>query len=76
MSRITTNTQPQERKSTYRPPRNEAEAQRRREYARAYRRAHPDSVRRWNRAYYLRQAAKTIAQVAQIAAAAGDGEVK
>lgn len=72
MSTNTANT----RQTTYRPPRDEAEAQRRREYAREYRRNHPDAVRRWNRNFYLRQAAVLIEQAAQITTAAGEGEVK
>ena len=62
--------------STYRPPKDEVAAQRRREYAREYRRNHPDAVRRWNRTYYLRQAAKALEQAAQIAAATGEGGAK
>lgn len=76
MSQTTTNTPTTERKTTYKPPRDEAEAQRRREYSREYRRNHPDAVRRWNRTYYLRQAAKALEQAAQIAAVTGEGEVK
>lgn len=72
----TMNTQQQEHKSTYRPPKNEAEAQRRREYSREYRRNHPDAVRRWNRTYYLRQAAKALQQAAQIAAVTGEGDAE
>ena len=76
MSRITTNTPTNEHKTTYRPPRDEAEAQRRREYSREYRRNHPDAVRRWNRTYYLRQAAKALQQAAQIAAVTGEGDAE
>lgn len=76
MTTTNTNTPNNERKTTYKPPRDEAEAQRRREYSREYRRNHPDAVRRWNRTYYLRQAAKALQQAAQIAAATGEGEVK
>lgn len=76
MSRTTTNTQSNAHKTTYRPPRDEAEAQRRREYAREYRRTHREKVKQWNRNYYLHQAAKLLEQAAQIAAAAGDGEAK
>lgn len=76
MSRITTNTPTTERKTTYRPPRNEAEAQRRREYSRAYRQAHPDKVRAWNHAFYLRQAAKALEKAARIAAATGEGDAE
>lgn len=72
----TMNTQQTDRKSTYRPPRDEAEAQHRREYSREYRRNNRDKVRKWNRTYYLRQAAKALEQAAQIAAATGEGEVK
>ena len=72
----TMNTPTFERKTTYRPPKTEAEAQRRREYSRAYRHAHPDKVRAWNRAFYLRQAAKALQQAAQIAAAAGEGDAE
>lgn len=72
----TMNTQQTERKSTYRPPRDEAEAQRRREYSREYRKNNRDKVRRWNRTYYLRQAAKALQQAAQIAAATGEGDAE
>lgn len=72
----TMNTQQTERKSTYRPPKTETEAQRRREYSREYRRNHPDAVRRWNRTYYLRQAAKALQQAAQIAAVTGEGDAE
>lgn len=76
MSRITTNTPITEHKTTYRPPRDEAEAQRRREYSRAYRKAHPDKVRAWNNAFYLRRAAKALEKAAQIAAVTGDGDAE
>ena len=76
MPRRTMNTPNSDRKTTYRPPKDEAEAQRRREYLRAYRRNHPDAVRRWNRNYCLRLAAKALEQAAQITAAAGEGERK
>lgn len=76
MSQTTTNTPTTEHKTTYKPPRDEAEAQRRREYSREYRRNHPDAVRRWNRTYYLRQAAKALQQAAQIAAATGEGDAE
>lgn len=72
----TMNTQQTTRKSTYRPPKDEAEAQRRREYARAYRAAHRDKVRKWNQRFYLKQAAKALEQAARIVAATGEGEVK
>lgn len=72
----TTPTMAQNRKSTYRPPRDEAEAERRREYARAYRAAHRDKVQQWNRRYYLKQAAKLIGANADIVIAAGEGEAK
>ena len=69
MPTSTMNTPDKEHKTTYRPPKDEAEAQRRREYLRNYRRQHPEKVRQWNRAYYVRQAAL-------IAAATGEGDAE
>lgn len=54
------NTTTQPKKSTYRPPKDEAEAERRRAYSRAYRAAHRDKVQMWNRTFYLRRAAKAL----------------
>ena len=40
----------------------EAQREARREYQRQYRAAHKDKVRAWNRAFYLRTAAKIAAE--------------
>lgn len=66
----------QPKKSTYRPPKDEAEAERRRAYSRAYRAAHRDKVQKWNRTFYLRQAAKALNSNAAIIMAARDGDAE
>ena len=48
--------------STYKPPKTEAERERRRAYQRAYRAAHRDKVKRWQQNLYIRQAAKLAAK--------------
>lgn len=48
--------------TTYRVPKSEDERERRRAYQRAYRAAHRDKVKRWQRNFYLRQAAKLMAE--------------
>ena len=73
---LSTNTTTQARTSTYRPPKDEAEAERRRAYNRAYRAANRDKVKKWNRTYYLRQAAKALGANAAVMSAAGDGEAR
>ena len=60
-----------DRQTTYKPPKDEAQAERRRAYNREYRRTHPDKVKAWNKTFYLRQAAKAINE---IAAREGDAE--
>lgn len=51
--------------TTYKRPKSDEERERRNRYGRAYRAAHPDSVRRWRDSYTLRRADRLRAEQAQ-----------